>query len=249
MKKGLYFVICMFVLLVLTGCGEQTAEKSETITEKMNQDKVVQLDKVDISHLTDHNVIRVESQPSFAYSGQTVDDVYSHSDLIVQGKVSDTYFTTIDGMAYTVMEFEVEDVLKGNAEKNSTITTLTLGGYTTLREHIEANDDAFRFADISEDKWDTTYLESYTLKDGYPKKGEKYVLALVDDSTFVKGVYSTLNIYEGMFKYDNGQYRRTLPEQNYYGNKKKADKTYFQNDTAFQYKWFKEKCNEIKTKK
>lgn len=241
-------MIGLIILLSLTGCASKDYETKSTkkiITTKESS-KVVKLNKVDMSHMQSDNVIKIESQPSFNHSGQTMEDIYNYSDLIVEGQVKDTYFTSIDGIAYTVMEFKVKDVLKGNAEKNSVITTLTLGGYITLREHIEAEDDAFRFSDIPEERWNTTYLENATLNAGYPKVGEKYVLALTDDSAFVKDAYSTLNIYEGMFKYTNDKYVRTLPEGNYYGRKKNKGMTYFENNTTFEYKWFKEKCNKYK---
>lgn len=257
MKKIFSLLLGSLILFFSIGCSIQESSKDVNLSKnhvektdevrkpaqdkKTSKDYTKQFDKVDLSLLKKENVINVKADASFASRCQTADEIYEKSPYIVRGIVKKRYFTALEGLPYTVLDFQVKDILKGNLDENSTVTVLLYGGYMTVQQHISYHKDASRFKDIKKNKWRSTYLKASLTGGDYPSEGEEYVLALMD-SEISSGTYTSVNEFETIFKKTGDEFVRTLPADDYFGNTTEAKDSVFKNNKAFKYSWLENKC-------
>ena len=241
-------------MLSFTGCNtgnvsqSQKDTKIESITENKSDsivDNTKTFEKLDIASNDLENVVSVKSEASFTTKCQTMEEIYEKSPYIVNGNVKNTYFTVLEGMPYTVVDLEVREALKGDIKENSLVTVLLYGGYMTIEQEVAYYEDEFRFQEIAKDRWDSTYIEKKMTDGAYPKVGEEYVMSLMDNELSA-GSYVPVNEYETIFKKGDGEYTRTLPSKEYFGDDRSESHTYMENDKSFQYKWFKKICKTLK---
>lgn len=260
MKKIFSLFLCSFIICCSIGCSSQESSKDvnldkkhvearnevkdSTMGKEATKDYTKQFDKVDLSLLKTENVIDVKADASFGSRCQTADEIYENSPYIVRGIVKKRYFTVLEGLSYTVLDFQIKDVLKGELDKDSIVTVLLYGGYMTVQQHISYHKDASRFKDIKKNKWRSTYLKASLTGGDYPEEGEEYVLALMDNE-ISSGTYATVNEFETVFKKTGEEFVRTLPGDDYFGNKAGAKDSVFKNNKAFKYSWFENKCESF----
>ena len=219
--KLLTSAIIFTLLLSLCGCTKYTAtcshpdalQNSEvhTAAEKEIFDLTEQFSPVDISKLQESEVIEVGSSPSFMTSFRTLDEITKKSEYIVRGSAEKVYYTAIDGITYTVVDFLVTESLKGEIENNSLITVLFLGGYISMDEHIKSRGNADKFSGIPKEKWSTTFVKRTVEGAPLPQEKENYLLCLGKNKGF-NGSYYPHNEYEGVFQKTGETYERYLPE-------------------------------------
>ncbi len=254
-------IICMIVI-GLAGCGKDTSQIKNTNTEQTSNNKnsdvkksknqsnelkknVKHFEKIDLSLVNSGEIIDVKAEASFAKRCQTIDEIYNNSTYIVQGKVIDTYFTVLDGLPYTVMDFETTDSIKGNLKKGDQYTILLYGGYMSIQQEVSYYNDASKFQNIAKNKWKNTFLEKRLTNAAYPSSGEEYVMCLLDNH-LEKGTYVPVNEYETIFKKtSDGQYTRILPSKEYFGTEEKQPKACLNNNTSFEYQSFKYICKSL----
>ena len=232
--KLLTSTIILTLLLSVCGCAKHTATSSHpdalqnsevhTAAEKEILDLTEQFSPVDISKLQESEVIEVGSSPSFMTGFRTLDEITEKSEYIVRGSAEKVYYTAIDGITYTVVDFLVAESLKGEIENNSLITVLFLGGYISVEEHIKSRDNADKFSGIPKEKWSTTFVKRTVEGAPLPEEKENYLLCLGKNQGF-KGSYYPHNEYEGVFQKAGETYERYLPK-GYFGEKADASAEY-----------------------
>ncbi len=249
MKKILLLLIGCILFCGFMGCSKKISNVSdESGTAEMAQENIVDctqaFEEVDMSLFNEDELMSVKSELSFAYSCQSVNDIYEKASYIVRGNVVETYFTVLDGMSYTVVNLKIIESFKGELESNSIITILISGGYMTLQQHISYYKDSERFESIKKNKWKSTYIETRLTDAEYPQKNDEYVIALMDNE-LREGTYVPLNEYETIFKKTGDTYVRTLPSDNYFGNEVDKTQIYLKENRSFDYDWFKKKIKSI----
>lgn len=250
--KKIYLVLISCVLaLNIMGCSlsnKQSSNADISIKQQAGKkDLTKKLESVNLSQLDEESIINVSSEFSFAYSCQSLDDIYDKSVYIVKGTVMNTYYTVIDGFSYTVVDLDVTDTIKGSIKDNTIITVLLSGGYMTLEQHISYYDDAERFAAISKEKMKSTYIETRLTDADFPKVKDEYVMALIDND-LCAGTYVPINEYETIFKKTGEQFVRTLPSDDYFGTEDNEKYVYLKDDKSFNYNWLKKNIKVIKSK-
>ncbi len=257
--KKISIIIVAFVIL-LTGCNKNevsstdanlhndaTQEKEVLDNKLVVKDNTKKIDAIDISQVHTNAVISVEAEASFSTRCQTVEEIYDNSQYIVRGKVNKVYFTVVDGMPYTVLDFKISDSLKGNLEENTINTVLMYGGYMTVQQEVDNYGSAERFSSVKKKDWKKTFIEKKLTNSDYPKAGEEYVLSLMD-SEIIEGTYVTVNEFETIFKKQKDSYVRTLPSEDYFSDSVDDSGGQLKDDKSFDYSWFSKKCQNSKRK-
>ncbi len=165
----------------------------------------------DISKLDENEVIEISSSPSFMTSFRTLDEITEKSDYIVSGSAEKVYYTTIGELSYTVVDFLVDESLKGDIKTNSLITVLFLGGYISVEDNIKLKGNADKFSYVPEEKRATTFIKHTVSGAPLPAEKECYVLCLGENENY-KGTYYPRNEFETIFKKTGETYERYLPK-------------------------------------
>lgn len=262
MRKIYLMAIGCLLMFGLTGCDngsdvtkqlsmESSVQKEEDVETKskvlFQKNNTKKFEKVDTSLLNKEAVMKVEAEASFSTACETAEEIYENSSYIVKGKVNDTYFTVLEGLPYTVVDFQISESLKGGLESDSINTILLYGGYMTIQQEVSYYDNASKFKNVNKEKWKSTFLEKRLTDAKYPEVGEEYVMCLIDNE-LSEGTFVPVNEYETVFKKVGDSYTRTLPSDNYFGTEKKGTGMLSKKETSFQYDWFKGKCNSFKGK-
>ncbi len=251
--KLLAMLIILSMFFTVCGCAKNDrhtqylsssiGSEIDNITKLDVDDKTKNFASVDISMLDENAVIEVNSSPSFMTRFRTYEEIIEKSDYIVSGCAEKVYYTTIGELSYTVVDFLVEDSLKGDIKANSLITVLFFGGYISVEENIKLKDNAEKFASIPEEKRATTFIKRTVSGAPLPTEKECYVLCLGENENY-KGTYYPRNEFETIFKKTGEVYERYLPN-GYFEEKKIAGHTDFVNQKSFKLTDFKSKIKQI----
>lgn len=141
-------------------------------------------------------------------------NLVKNSDSVIKGKVSSVGYKAIDGNAWTVISFKVDDVFKGSISKGETIDVYYIGGYIDLNDHIKYYNDAEKFSNLSEKEINNTVLQEIVDGEEFIRENEKLILCIVktsDESPLPKGSYERL-YSSGMLKLKDGKYTQVYGE-------------------------------------
>ena len=129
------------------------------------------------------------------------------------------------GVGFTLHDFVVQKIYKGNMEPGDKISVLASGGYCRLSKLMDLRGER---ADSSytEEEIRTTVYKSTDMGEPLVEQGEKYVLFLgeiTDSPPFPEGAYSEVGGFQGRFYYkDEDTLTRYTPENEpwfYYDDK------------------------------
>lgn len=141
-------------------------------------------------------------------------NLVKNSDSVIKGKVSSVGYKAIDGNAWTVISFKVDDVFKGSISKGETIDVYYIGGYIDLNDHIKYYNDAEKFSNLSEKEINNTVLQEIVDGEEFIRENEELILCIVktsDESPLPKGSYERL-YSSGMLKLKDGKYTQVYGE-------------------------------------
>lgn len=141
-------------------------------------------------------------------------NLVKNSDSVIKGKVSSVGYKAIDGNAWTVISFKVDDVFKGSISKGDTIDVYYIGGYIDLNDHIKYYNDAEKFSNLSEKEINNTVLQEIVDGEEFIRENEELILCIVktsDESPLPKGSYERL-YSSGMLKLKDGKYTQVYGE-------------------------------------
>ncbi len=204
MKKYISIILSCLIIAVL-GYFIFSNNKEQQALDQKKEDKNVNISNIP-EEFKGKNII-VSTSISDKVLQEDFKVMVNHSDSVVKGTVNKLNYETIDGNAWTKMEFKVEEDYKGNLKPEDIIYVYYMGGYIKLKEHIEFYDDAFRFESVSQNDISNTVIKE--IVDGetdFIKKGESLVLCLVKArSVFPKGSYERIDV-SGMLKQDGNSY-------------------------------------------
>lgn len=141
-------------------------------------------------------------------------NLVKNSDSVIKGKVSSVGYKAIDGNAWTVISFKVDDVFKGSISKGETIDVYYIGGYIDLNDHIKYYNDAEKFSNLSEKEINNTVLQEIVDGEEFIRENEELILCIVktsDESPLPKDSYERL-YSSGMLKLKDGKYTQVYGE-------------------------------------
>jgi len=138
------------------------------------------------------------SELSFAQPCQTISELDKTSEHIVVGTVVSKDYFSYDGNAYTKIDLVLTHVIKGKFREGDKISVIQMGGYISIEDMVSSRDNGFRFADVPQDKWSSTYLWEETEGLPCPEPGQQVLYFLLEWNAFENGLVPC-NDYEGVF--------------------------------------------------
>lgn len=232
MVKKLIGLSCAALLLVfaLTGCSNTVSEtdslgnverqsnassQGAIPSQSQGQDYTIEVPAYDIDDATITPAGSALSEASFAYPCQTISQLDTHSSAIIAGTIADREFFSYDGNAYTKLNIAIDQCVKGDFVSGDVISVVQLGGYISIADIVAVQDNGFRFADIPQEQWATTYFMESLEGDGFPEIGEQYAYFLQPEPLF-SGAYFPVNEYESTFFMGaDGKFARHNPVEGY----------------------------------
>ncbi|MCR5718663.1 MAG: hypothetical protein K6F80_06500 [Oscillospiraceae bacterium] len=142
------------------------------------------------------------------FSGQYPQSDSTPSEVLI-GKVTMVYYTVIDGMPYTAIQVEPQDILKGSS-KGGMLTVLEPGGYLPVKIACQLSTNAdLRFRSLSEterSRISTVFERADSIPE--PEVSQLYLFRLqsVSQDGCYRYAYSTersrlLNMFDGWYTY------------------------------------------------
>ena len=160
-------------------------------------------------------ILDISSDFEFAYRCGTVEELKSHSDIIIKGTVMARRPWVNDeatiGTDYTV---QVEECYRGEMKKGDTVTVSNLGGDILAREYFEKQDDpkAEEFREEMEKDPDNTYVRFRCDGAWLPEEGKTYFWFLEADTEQENRIYNPVNVYEGIYVIEGENVNRYMPD-------------------------------------
>lgn len=166
--------------------------------QRQGQDYTVEVPAYDIDSASIALAGSAMAEGSFPYPCQTVSQLDEHSSAIITGTVTNREFFSHDGLAYTKLDVVIDQCVKGDFLPGDIISVVQYGGYISIADIAATRDNGFRFADVPEDQWATTYFKQSSTGDDFPEVGEWCAYFLETDPLFPEA-YIPINDYEGTF--------------------------------------------------
>lgn len=227
MKKWFAGLIAC-LLLGLAACAEPEQQQGGAPTESPcgaveppEREKTPALvDKtVDAGRFSlDGFTVRQEIQTGSRADREICDDVaqlYERSPDIVYGTVETLGYWDETGVGFTLHDFVVEKVYKGDLKPGDKISVLASGGYCRLSKLLELRGERADSA-YTEEEIRTTVYRSTDVGEPLVEQGGSYVLFLgeiTDPPPFPKGAYCEICGFQGRFYYkDEDTLIRFTPE-------------------------------------
>lgn len=213
MKKNISIILSCLILVILGVFIFNRYEKKQDMESKKEGNIKENIDVASIPEEFKNMNLIVSTSISDKVLPEDFSVLVSHSDSVVKGEVNKVEYETIDGNAWTKMDFKVSEDYKGNLKSGDLIIVYFMGGYIKLDEHIKFYDDAFRFESVAKNDISNTILKE--IVDGeteFVKNGESLILCLVKGrDVFPKGAYERIDV-AGMLKQDGNSYKQKYGE-------------------------------------
>lgn len=178
--KYLKYAIPICMIVIISGVLSLNLIIKEKYFEepKEKQENVEMVEKF----LEGKNIITSSSSSASACKiiSEDFPTIVKYCDAVVKGKVLSIEYEVVGRNAWTKIIFRVNDVFKGNININEDIEIHLMGGYISLEDHIKANDDAYRYENLTEEEIKNTILKEY--HDGefeFIKENEELILCIV----------------------------------------------------------------------
>lgn len=228
--KKLAVLLCAALLLVfvLSGCSRSLTEldssdkmqgdQPQSSAPDKGQDYTVEVSAYDIDPAIVVPIGLIASENSYPYPCQTVSELDNGSFVIITGTIVRREFFAFEGIAHTKLDIEVNTSIKGEFSPGDKLSIVQSGGYVSIADIVAAQDNGFRFAEVPEDEWATTYFFEPLMEQEFPNVGEEYAYFLQTGS-LIAGSYWPANDCEGAFKLEpSGYYTRYNPVEGYLAN-------------------------------
>ena len=160
-------------------------------------------------------ILDISSNFEFAYTCGTVEELESHSDIIIKGTVTACEPWINDdatiGTDYTV---QVEKCYRGELEKGDTVTVSNLGGDISARKYFEKQKDpkAGEFRTEMEKDPEHAYVRFRCDGAWLPEEKKTYVWFLEADAEQGSDVCNPVNVYEGIYEIEGENVNRYQPD-------------------------------------
>ena len=171
MKSKKIIILKSLTLIVLVGAmligfylknqenNKKSIEKTPIAIEELKENEI-RLNG-EIVDITTKNIIEDSGGiVEYLYSNE-FEELIKVSDALVRGRVKSVSYETLNGAAYTKLEFYIDDVYKGNINVSDTITIYYRTGYIELNEHIKYHNDAKMYSKLSKKKKANTLIKEY----------------------------------------------------------------------------------------
>lgn len=201
LKRVLTCIIGSAVIAgTLAGCA-----KEETVEITGNDYRVTPEHVVEITG--NETIERNSKMPEYAFL-PTLESLTDVSNYIVEGEISELYYTVCDGDAWIQMDVLVSACQKGGFEQGDMISVYTSGGYVSAADHFSEDVKNDYYSDVPDEVMEKTLIEVLNNGAPLPEKGEKYLFFMDDGgSTRPDGCYEVMMTYEvGMFKVQDEAY-------------------------------------------
>ena len=151
----------------------------------------------------------VESESSFAFPARTLSELDKHMTDVFEGRIIRIEYLSIYGNPYMKLDIEVGASLKGNLVEGDAVSVVLYGGYISIADIVKVHDTGFRFKEVPESEWATTFFWADPEYAETPTIGTRYVFFTCPSGDFLPGAYSPMNRGMGVFKQtNNGTYAR-----------------------------------------
>lgn len=201
MKKVIAYIISLAVAAgTLAGCAKEESAEITGKDYRVTPEHVVEI-------TGNETIERNSKMPDYAFL-PTLESLTEVSSYIVEGEISELYYTVCDGDAWIQMDVLVSACQKGGFEQGDMISVYTSGGYVSAADHFSEDVKNDYYSDVPDDVMEQTIIEVLNNGAPLPEKGEKYLFFMADGgSTRPDGCYEVMMTYEvGMFKLQDESY-------------------------------------------
>lgn len=224
MRKKVLIALIVATLFMMNACmpesdnvGLLETQKAEDVNALDNEPEQTQNtdnnDKVDETYY-------ISAHASMMKLPSSLEELYQQSEFVVTGEViaSGTIFQN-DTM-YTLQQFAVESVYKGDMEAQSQILIVEMGGTTTFGEYDRNTIKTVKDFETGAPRRDANTIVIEGVNGHFPMtEGSEMLLFLVDTSGFIKNIdeklYAVIGTYAGkLYKTDEQTYRQAAPSSN-----------------------------------
>jgi hypothetical protein len=237
--KKIVIVITIVSLFLITACSTQSEpQSSETSkeaaneyldypTEEPSEDRPIESVSVDSSQrpdevepIYDENEIRYISNSTDKLVYDSLDELNKDADFVVTGACISSKPVFQNNIVYTLSEFKIDSIFRGDLTKGDTILIIEMGGRTTYGEYNK-NCPGEKKAFETGDPMPSDYQMVTGIDGFFPlKEGEQVLLFLADSTGFIKSieqqVFGIWGAYDGklFLQPDGVTYARPLPSNN-----------------------------------
>ena len=239
MKKpiiSLIVIIC--ILLEVTGCANSSTINPNTMPENDTDFDNIHLIEETRKSISTNNKT-VGTGISYDVEGKSVikhpvdgldmaidsslDSLAKYSTEVIRGTTRSVSFMGINGQAWTKVDVQITDSLKGALQQGDIISIYLLGGYISLTEYMNYYKNESRFAKLSDVEIENTLLQFVVEKEALPIVDEDLVYFLEMTpvySPLPSGAYERICGKDAQFKVSSNGKTLTRDPLNSY------DKTY-----------------------
>lgn len=224
MRIKILFVLMIATLFVMTACmpgsdnvGLLEAKKTETVDILDNEPE--QTTNADNNGKADETYY-ISTNASMMKLPSSVEELYQQSEFVVTGEVIAYEVIFQNDTMYTLQQFAVESVYKGDMEAQSQILIVEMGGTTTFGEYDRNTIKTVKDFETGAPRRDANTIVIEGVNGHFPMaEGSEMLLFLVDTSGFIKNIdeklYSVIGTYAGkLYKTDEQTYRQAAPSSN-----------------------------------
>ena len=219
-------LIIVVALITVTACSQfpeskilMDGENATTEVTLPNYGEVPDEHNKEASGIS-NEVHYIDNHASMMKLPSSLEELYQQSEFVVTGEViaSGTIFQN-DTM-YTLQQFAVESVYKGDMEAQSQILIVEMGGTTTFGEYDRNTIKTVKDFETGAPRRDASTIVIEGVNGHFPMtEGSEMLLFLVDTSGFIKNIdeklYAVIGTYAGkLYKTDEQTYRQAAPSSN-----------------------------------
>lgn len=192
MKKTMVYIVAILLLSVavvmlfaMTDNTPGQQQEDGTASVSFTRDKTVLPDFI-------YNSSIIAESPVYTIhlTDEELDDE-KDADYVVLGTVIETFYTFIDGRAWTQANIRIDEITRGRLSEGQIISVYMPGGYASAEDYIASQGQVKKTAAYA------SYFEFIINDEPHPQPGDNAVFCLdklPSDSSLPEGAYLRLNV-------------------------------------------------------
>lgn len=201
MKNIIIFIIFGIVIITLVLILNGGKESIRTSRDEKSKNKEI--------------VLKIDSNAEMVKSCDNIEELQEKSDLIIQGMVEDIEpYCDDTATVYSNYKIKIVESIRGDLDKNDTITVSDFGGVIPAKEYIKYQKDPKALVELEKyDNLDNKYVE-YSFEGAWrPQKGETYIWYLETNKVGNQVFYNPVNAYQGILDIDGNKFERYCEDE------------------------------------